>query len=78
MASSMERAAQIRKIIEDNPGIQQHEIADRLGVSKATVSLAMLGLRDEVAGERSGRGIGLKIKVTESALRRRLLTRHWK
>lgn len=77
MASRIERAQQVMQAITESPGIQQHEIAEKLGVSRATVSLAMQILREEVAGQRQGRGIGLKARVTDAALRRRMITQRW-
>lgn len=76
MVSSTERAQQIRRIIEENPGIQQHEIAAKLGVSKGRVCQVITGLRDELKGEKQGRGVGLRVTKSQAELRR-MLNRYW-
>lgn len=76
VSSTEERAQQIRQLIADNPGIQQDEIAARLGVTRGRVSQIVAGLRGELKGERQGRGVGLRVVRSQAELRR-MLNRYW-
>ena len=78
MTSSVERARQIREIVEKNPGVKGAEVAQELGVSAATVSLVVSGMRDagEIKQVRSGKGYGLHL--TRDAVARKIVAKRWR
>lgn len=77
MATSSERAVQIKDLVAEKPGINSRAVAKELDVSPATVSLVLAGLKDsgQVKQVRSGKGMGLHL--TDQAVTRRLLTKRW-
>jgi len=77
MASSADRAKQIKDLLADNPGLNSRAVARELGVSPATVSLVLRGLKDtdQIEQRRAGRGMGLHL--TSSATKRRIITQKW-
>lgn len=79
MAKVQERAAQIRDLIEKEPGIRQCDIAGKLNVSPASITLAMQELKrseDVVRTRHSERGFGLKLSKTAQG--RAMLRRRWR
>jgi len=78
--SREERASEIRKLVEAEPGIRAVEIAERTGVTKGTVSLAIRALRaaDEIEVIPHGPGRGQGLRVSALAQRRMLLRKKWR
>jgi len=78
--SREQRASEIRKLVEAEPGIRAVEIAERTGVSKGTVSLAIRALRaaDEIEIINSGAGRGQGLRVSAVAQKRMLLRKKWR
>lgn len=78
VTSSVERARQIRELVKQNPGMKSREVADQLGVSPATVSLIVAGMKDagEIKQVRSGKGYGLHL--TDESIAREIVRRRWR
>ena len=75
----VDRAAEVKGIIEREPGVRAAEIAERTGVSKATLTRVIRTLvdADEIQRKRDSSGRGLGLHSTQLALRRRLISRQW-
>jgi len=78
MATHIERAAQIRDLVQSEPGLNSREVARRLGVSPATVCLVLAELKSsgDVRAKRQGRGQALY--PSDQALRRKYLSQRWR
>ena len=80
--SVQSRAAEIKRYVMDNPGARAKEISQQLKVGEPAVSNAVQLLKDQgvvVQYKEEGKaGYALKIKQSDSALRRKMLTQKWK
>lgn len=77
MTSLVERGRQIKELLSKKPGINSREVARELGVSPATVSLAIRALKDTEQIEQRRDGRGQSLHLTSSATKRRLITEKW-
>ena len=81
-SSVQNRAAEIKRYVTDNPGARAKELSAKLNVGEPAVSNAVQLLKDEgvvIQYKEAGKaGFALKIKTSDSVLRRRMLTQQWK
>ena len=79
--SAQVRAARIRTYLQNNPGARAKELASELHVGEPAVSNAVQLLKDQgivVQYKEPGKaGYALKIKQTDDAMRRKILTKRW-
>lgn len=73
MTAHIRRAAEIRAMVEQEPGITSAEVARRLGVSPASVSLALAELKAGGDVRMVQRGKAKGLHPSDKALRRRYL-----
>jgi Mn-dependent DtxR family transcriptional regulator len=73
----IDRAKQIRAIVEDRPGITSKELADEMGVTPGRVSQLVSAMRSkgDINLRKKGKAAGLHL--SDSAMRRRLLRQRW-
>ena len=75
------RAAEIKRYVTENPGARAKEVSQKRNVGEPAVSNAVQYLKDQgvvVQYKEEGKpGYALKIKTSDSALRRRMLTKRW-
>lgn len=81
MSDATKRSQEIKALVEENPGITNSEIARRLELTPGRVSQLVGPLKDggdlETRRRQDGKpGVGLHISQT--ALRRRYITRRWR
>lgn len=80
MAKSRDqRVLEVKRIIDDEPGIRASEVAKQCNTSEATICLVVAALKqaEEVEQVRDGNGRGLGLRASDASRRRQLLRKRW-
>lgn len=75
--ASTDRIAEIRALIEQEPGISPGEVARRLGVSNGRVSQVIGAMKQAEVIERRQNGRKVGLHLSASAMRSQLLRKRW-
>jgi predicted transcriptional regulator len=78
MPELVTRAQQIKKMVEDTPGITSREVAEKLGVTPGRVSQIVGAMKDAGDIEQRKRGRGQGLHLSDRALRRKYITMRWR
>jgi len=84
--SQAERVAEMKRLIEQHPGIRAQDLAKQIGVDKGLVSKYLEGLKrsDEIVQKPIGKGMprgngrSMGLHPTTSALKRKMMREKWR
>lgn len=77
---SVNTVTKVRKIIEDNPGIQPCEVAEKVDLTRGRVSQVVGQLidSDEVIKKPKGKGVAVGLHLSERGISRKYLRERWR